>query len=501
MSSILIADRDDTERKGIRWLIQSYPNKFEVFYEASNVGELIHLVENKKPQVVCLELEMVPADYMLELQTLFINNGQTIICTTAEAIFERAVQAMDLFSVSLLIKPVSPEQLKRNLLHASQKTWMDTEVPKEETHFLSNFSHESFFIQTSSEVEDYALFLIRPENPIMLHSLFEWVQDFSFSYFSCRFALQEQVACLLKFPRENRHELLQHEGNRLLHWWGQVFSNYRINLAVHPGSDHNEGLQHMYQETNELFQRSFFKGYHQIFWAHTSDAFYTIDPFLTPEEQRDWMEMLEGGEIEKIKSWMYQSFQHSSPPFPDPELLRIRLTSILAQIRRFMYTYKLNIDQEYELAYHNVFQTIIHQQVLFPIVQEMILFIIKTINGAKHKVFRSTDNVARAISYLKSHYLQQGLKLKDVAESIEISPSYLSVLFTENYGRSFREVLSDIRLNESKRLLKETNQTIKEITEEIGYSDANYFSRLFHKKEGLPPRQFRRQFSIKHNKK
>ena len=61
-----------------------------------------------------------------------------------------------------------------------------------------------------------------------------------------------------------------------------------------------------------------------------------MDPFLSPLEQRKWVEMLEKRQVAAIRDWMEQDFLTLESPFPDPEMVRVRLTSILAQIRRYM---------------------------------------------------------------------------------------------------------------------------------------------------------------------
>jgi two-component system response regulator YesN len=94
-----------------------------------------------------------------------------------------------------------------------------------------------------------------------------------------------------------------------------------------------------------------------------------------------------------------------------------------------------------------------------------------------------------AMAYMTLNYNQE-LRLKDVAELVQISPQYFSKIFKDDVGVNFIEYLTQLRMDKAKEMLKESNRTIKEICFEIGYNDPNYFSRLFKKNVGVSPTDF-----------
>ena len=81
--------------------------------------------------------------------------------------------------------------------------------------------------------------------------------------------------------------------------------------------------------------------------------------------------------------------------------------------------------------------------------------------------------------------------LNSAAEEIHVNPSYLSSLFTKELGRSFVSYLTDVRLKKAVRLLEDTDDSIQEIAFACGFREPNYFSRIFRKKYGLSPREYR----------
>ncbi len=93
-------------------------------------------------------------------------------------------------------------------------------------------------------------------------------------------------------------------------------------------------------------------------------------------------------------------------------------------------------------------------------------------------------------SYLAAHYAQD-ISLEVVAELLDFSPFYLSKLFKNTFGTSFIDYLTELRLNAAKELLSDPSLSAKEIGERVGYPNSNYFTKLFKKKTGLTPIEYR----------
>ena len=86
---------------------------------------------------------------------------------------------------------------------------------------------------------------------------------------------------------------------------------------------------------------------------------------------------------------------------------------------------------------------------------------------------------------------QKDLSLDALSKELDISPYYFSKLFKEETGSNFVEYLTNLRMDRAKELLKDENRSMKEICMEVGYSDPNYFSRIFKKNLGVTPTEYR----------
>ncbi|HIY03318.1 MAG TPA: response regulator [Candidatus Blautia faecipullorum] len=98
--------------------------------------------------------------------------------------------------------------------------------------------------------------------------------------------------------------------------------------------------------------------------------------------------------------------------------------------------------------------------------------------------------VERAKNYIRKNY-QKDISLDEVSRQADISPYYFSKLFKQETGKNFIEYLTEVRLLKAKELLAVPGCSIKEICAMSGYSDPNYFSRIFKKYEGVTPSEFR----------
>lgn len=121
-------------------------------------------------------------------------------------------------------------------------------------------------------------------------------------------------------------------------------------------------------------------------------------------------------------------------------------------------------------------------------------FIQKMTEAGRHiarKQQEKTENVVdKAKSYILNNFSKE-LSLDETAKVVGISPYYLSKLFKESEGINYIEYVTKMRIDYAKHQLFNQDKTIKEICRESGYSDPNYFSRIFKKWTGTTPTEFR----------
>ena len=101
--------------------------------------------------------------------------------------------------------------------------------------------------------------------------------------------------------------------------------------------------------------------------------------------------------------------------------------------------------------------------------------------------------IHQAKEYIERHYMDSEITLNDVAAQANLSASHFSVVFSQEAGQTFKEYLTEIRINRAKELLRMTSLRSADIAYQVGYNDPHYFSSVFKKNTGLSPIEFRSQ--------
>lgn len=110
---------------------------------------------------------------------------------------------------------------------------------------------------------------------------------------------------------------------------------------------------------------------------------------------------------------------------------------------------------------------------------------------------QNKDIIYRAMHYIQNHY--GDISLADVADAVNLNPSYFSNYFKRFTGESYSNYLNKVRIEESKRLLQ-TDCSISEIAQRVGFSDQSYFTNVFKKIEGISPNRWRKAYEEKRGK-
>jgi len=102
------------------------------------------------------------------------------------------------------------------------------------------------------------------------------------------------------------------------------------------------------------------------------------------------------------------------------------------------------------------------------------------------------DLLNKAIEFIDSHYPEETISLDKVAQKVNISPNYFSAMFSQEIGQTFIEYLTGKRINEAKRMLRQTDLRSSEIAFAVGFRDSHYFSFVFKKVSGCTPSEYRK---------
>jgi len=104
------------------------------------------------------------------------------------------------------------------------------------------------------------------------------------------------------------------------------------------------------------------------------------------------------------------------------------------------------------------------------------------------------DIIAEAKKYIIQNYNNPELSLTEVANYVNVCPSYFSSLFSHETGKTFIEYLTYVRIEKAKELLKTSNLRSTDIAFEVGYNDPNHFRKMFKRIVNQSPREYRNEY-------
>ena len=128
-------------------------------------------------------------------------------------------------------------------------------------------------------------------------------------------------------------------------------------------------------------------------------------------------------------------------------------------------------------------------------VDDFKLWVSHLINKAAQQIeqMENTDSLIHQVKKYIQNHLSEELSREQMADSVYLSPDYLSRVFRRETSMSMSEYITQERIREAKKLLSDTHSPIGEISFRVGYSNWAYFSKVFKEKVQMTPAQYRAQ--------
>ncbi|WFA08107.1 helix-turn-helix domain-containing protein [Tissierella sp. Yu-01] len=105
------------------------------------------------------------------------------------------------------------------------------------------------------------------------------------------------------------------------------------------------------------------------------------------------------------------------------------------------------------------------------------------------------DRYHRIVKYISNNYMDK-VSLQQIAEKEFLTTQYLSYKLKEVFGHSFNEYLNQVRVEESTKLLLDTDLNISEISVEVGFSHVRYYNKHFKLHYNMTPMQYRKKYKV-----
>ncbi|MDG0808298.1 helix-turn-helix domain-containing protein [Cohnella rhizosphaerae] len=106
---------------------------------------------------------------------------------------------------------------------------------------------------------------------------------------------------------------------------------------------------------------------------------------------------------------------------------------------------------------------------------------------------RDRSILARIAGFVRERYRDPALKIQDIASEVHFSTAYLSYLFKRETGKNLWDFVTELRIEEAKRMLETTDKKRYEIAYAVGYESPEHFGRMFKRYAGSSPAEYRKE--------
>lgn len=260
-----------------------------------------------------------------------------------------------------------------------------------------------------------------------------------------------------------------------------------VNIGVGKPCSHLSDIHHSYRQAAKALRHKFYRGTGQIICYSELGDYETLEHYPDEREKKlfDAFKAAEtSAEVEEAVNEFYKSVVHRGPVACQSMYdLTVRLLIGLER-RAVAESENIGAYEPFDVM------TVIRLETLEELKQYVIRFLVCMKEVISHNQKESHRSIIKK-TILHMEQECQYASLQSVAQKVYMTPTYLSLLFKTNTGKTFIEHLTDIRINKAKDMLKSTHYKNYEVAERVGYQDPRYFSQIFKKKVGLSPSEYR----------
>ncbi len=368
--------------------------------------------------------------------------------------------------------------------HANQEVWESiraTEnlppVQEGEHFFVAKLSLELADIRSlpSRDVEQISEWLARIEIPNLRVYWLELMERFTYAIIVCVSKIELQ-------PRNIQQEFADYIRTHMK-------ERYRIQTSI--------GIGNLYDDINRMnssfIEASSASDYRMIVGNESIIYFEDVRHFedqnqlwLPAAEHLRFIQSLKQGDEQIAEQMLQATIEYIRAQEKSYLMLRLVCMDLINSIAKVMR--EMQIEGQVDLIKQAA--EFKHLDDLKETVQEIIVLICQHAHRIQEKQYSLLGE--QILSFIQTHYRSPDLSLSYIAEHFQLSPSYVSRFLKEHYGILFTEYIFQLRHEEAKRLLVETDKTIRNIVQEVGYVGESKFIERFKKREGLTPGQYRK---------
>ncbi|MDO4274047.1 MAG: response regulator [Eubacteriales bacterium] len=517
MYSYLIIDDEELIRKGTIKKLSTMGDIICCIGEAENGAEGIEKIEVLHPDMVILDMQMPVMDGTQLLPYLSQHYpGLPLIVISGYRDFDYVKHAISAQAIDYILKPFSREAIQKCVRdaisrleshNALENHITSIEEEKEAAYYeydqqiLKNLIlgyHTDTTVISSQKLN----FINRTHNLILMTIYGEhisseaeirhWIEENEYSDWLLYLSHpndKHMGFLLLLLPDQSPFTLSQ-----LSRQAGSAFLSFSKSrdfvVLIGVSREHSklEELGTAFEEASEALNRRTLTDVSCKCWYYED----TEPKIIEWDKLEEFLFRIESGMASEVEALTKELFRHflSIPDFTlaDAKYYCYFLSN---QCRMILNEY---LNQKDISSVSNSMQNIVTRLYLLEDLENYYQqFFVNLANMLKSQSVYAVDDVIEKIKiYMEKNY-QKNLTQDFISYLFYLNRSYLSTLFKARTGQKFIDHLNEIRIEKAKELLAASDKKMYQISKSVGYDNVKYFFRIFKKKTGLTPEQYRLQ--------
>lgn len=515
MYTYLIIDDEELIRKGTIKKLSSMEEQIRCIGEAENGRDGISKIEELRPDIVVMDMQMPIMDGTQLLPYLFKHYPDLpLIVISGYRDFDYIKHAISAKAVDYILKPFSREDIQKCMASAIERLESQTAIrtqimnsEEEKENALYEYDLQILknlilgYHTDSTEISSKRLgFVNRTHNLILLTMHFpkvpqdgtvqKWMEDNGFGNLALYLSNPNhpQMGFLLLFiPEESplgRQRLTRQVVDSFLVWSKECGFSALIGISE-THRDLKE-LHDAFLETSAALNRQNLTAplpfyYYQdeepknIFWDKADEFLFRI----------------ESGMADEVSVLTEELFRHFLT-IKDCTLADVKFYCyyLSNQCRLILNHYVNQTDSKTSASMQNIVN---HLFLLSEVKDYYLQFFLNLTSLLKSQSVYAVDDVVEKIKIYMQRNYQKDLTQEYISYLFYLNRSYLSTLFKARTGEKFVDYLNSIRVEKAKELLLSSERKMYQVAKAVGYDNVKYFFRIFKKKTGVTPEQYRGQ--------
>lgn len=524
MYSLMVCDDEQIAIESVKHIVENEFSNIQVTMTARSGREAIEKVRQQRPDIILTDIRMPGINGLEAVKEIKkIHNNIKFVIVSVYEYFEFAQQAVELGACEYLTKPLSRgrlvetlERIVRELDEERRKYDQELETREKLDKMLSVLENSfiySLMLSQQADIGHYKeLFDIRTDAGYIFILTFgirmrhgsgvqlgDSVQNQKF-YTFFRDSLKYRSKCIVGPVMLDRvvvyvAQSIEDEYQQRVQALGFLEDliarlEYKYDIDFKAGIGRVRGdkdIMISYQEALRALNHA--EGQKIVHIDDVAPLSASSGAELIPEENR-LFKALEKGDAQGCIGILTGIFGRCENMM-EQEGLRNRLIEIVVVAHRL--AIENGVEDDAAIGYSGYLTQLLNCSTRQEFEQTMIDkvgAIARSISRSKQKTIGIIVDKANRII---SERFKEDLTLDEISKELYISPQYFCRLYKQEMGINFIEKLTSVRIENAKKLMERGEYSIKEICYMSGYSDPNYFSRLFKKFEGVSPSAYQKQ--------